>query len=198
VNLHEEMLSMGRRAVEASRQLLAANARKKNAILNGMADALDTHRDKIAEANEKDIAEATNAGLSNAMVDRLRLTPARMEGTIKGLRAVAGLKDPIGSRISRWIRPNGLEIVKKRVPIGVIGIIYESRPNVTVDTAALCLKTSNAVILRGGNTPTAPWRTRCWPEGETRGSRNMPFNWSGQRIVKPSRNWCKWRDSLTW
>jgi len=84
------------------------------------------------------------------MVDRLLLTEARIESMVKGLRAVAGLKDPIGAKVSRWIRPNGLEIVKRRVPIGVIGIIYESRPNVTADTAGLCFKTSNAVILRGG------------------------------------------------
>jgi glutamate-5-semialdehyde dehydrogenase len=115
-----------------------------------MADELEARREEIAAANQVDIEEGRNAGLSDAMLDRLLLTDARMQGMIKGLGAVAALKDPIGTRISRWIRPNGLEIVKQRVPIGVIGIIYESRPNVTADTAALCLKTANAIILRGG------------------------------------------------
>jgi len=115
-----------------------------------MADALDARRTEIAEANRLDVEAGQAAALSPAMLDRLTLTPARIEGMISGLREVAALKDPVGETISRWIRPNGLEIIKQRVPIGVIGIIYESRPNVTVDTAALCLKTSNAVILRGG------------------------------------------------
>jgi glutamate-5-semialdehyde dehydrogenase len=115
-----------------------------------MADELDARRNDIVTANAKDIEAGREAGLAPAMLDRLLLTPARIDGMISGLREVAALKDPVGSMISRWLRPNGLEIVKQRVPIGVIGIIYESRPNVTADTAGLCLKTSNAVILRGG------------------------------------------------
>jgi len=115
-----------------------------------MADELEARRTEITEANAKDIEAGREAGLAPAMLDRLLLTPTRLNGMISGLRQVAALKDPVGSKISRWLRPNGLEIVKERVPIGVIGIIYESRPNVTADTAALCLKTANAVILRGG------------------------------------------------
>ena len=150
MDLHENMVTIGRAALAASRELVLCNARKKNAVLSEMADALDARRTEIAEANRLDVEAGQAAALSPAMLDRLTLTPARIEGMISGLREVAALKDPVGETISRWIRPNGLEIIKQRVPIGVIGIIYESRPNVTVDTAALCLKTSNAVILRGG------------------------------------------------
>ncbi len=144
------MAAMGDRALLASRELLRLNSRKKNTILQAMADALENGREKIATANQMDIEQGTQDGLSPAMLDRLLLTEARLASMVKGLRAVAGLKDPIGAKVSRWIRPNGLEILKQRVPIGVIAIIYESRPNVTADTAGLCFKTSNAVILRGG------------------------------------------------
>jgi glutamate-5-semialdehyde dehydrogenase len=150
MSLHDEMIAMGERAVTASRELLSLNSRKKNTILQAMADELEQRQQEVFEANAKDMHEAEQAGLSGAMLDRLLLTEDRVMGMVKGLRTVAGLKDPIGSRISRWIRPNGLEILKRRVPIGVIAIIYESRPNVTADTAGLCFKTSNAVILRGG------------------------------------------------
>ncbi len=150
MQLHKDMIRIGERALAASRELVLCNTRKKNAILDEMADALDKRRTDIVEANRLDVEAGKAAGLSPTMLDRLTLTPARIDGMISGLREVAALKDPVGDTISRWIRPNGLEIVKQRVPIGVIGIIYESRPNVTVDTAALCLKTSNAVILRGG------------------------------------------------
>jgi glutamate-5-semialdehyde dehydrogenase len=150
MGLHEEMLTIGQQALAASRELVLCNTRKKNAILDEMADALDKRRPDIGEANRLDVEAGKAEGLSPTMLDRLTLSPARIDGMISGLREVAALKDPVGDTISRWIRPNGLEIVKQRVPIGVIGIIYESRPNVTVDAAALCLKTSNAVILRGG------------------------------------------------
>jgi len=150
MGLHEEMVGIGSLALDSSRELVLCSTRKKNTILLEMADALDERRVDIAEANRLDVEAAKAAGLSPAIMDRLALTPTRIDGMISGLREVAALMDPVGETISRWIRPNGLEIIKQRVPIGVIGIIYESRPNVTVDTAALCLKTSNAVILRGG------------------------------------------------
>ncbi len=150
MSLHDDMVAIGQRSLAASRELVTLKVRKKNAILLAMADELETHREAIQAANAIDIEEGRNAGLSDAMLDRLLLTDVRIDGMIKGLQAVASLKDPIGTKISRWIRPNGLEIIKQRVPIGVIGIIYESRPNVTADSAALCFKTSNAVILRGG------------------------------------------------
>jgi len=150
MEIKEQIEMIGHQALKASRELVGLNLRRKNTILNAMADELEIRKPAIIQANAKDIQEAENNGLSSAMVDRLTITDVSFAGMVKGMRVIAGLKDPIGARISRWIRPNGLEILKQRVPIGVIGIIYESRPNVTADSAALCFKTSNAVILRGG------------------------------------------------
>jgi glutamate-5-semialdehyde dehydrogenase len=149
--LHEDMLAMGDRAVAASRSLAKLTARRKNSALEAMAGELDARRQVIKDANAKDMDAGRAGGLSAAMLDRLLLTDARIDAMIKGIRDVVVLKDPVGARISKWVRPNGLEIVKTRVPLGVIAIIYESRPNVTADAAALCIKTSNAVILRGGS-----------------------------------------------
>lgn len=151
MSLHDEMIRIGDMAREAAGQLALLSGRKKSAILIGMADELERRRADLLAANAKDMDAARGENLPPALLDRLALTDARIEAMTKGLRVVAGLKDPVGVRISRWIRPNGLEIVKRRVPIGVIGIIYESRPNVTADTAALCIKAANAVILRGGS-----------------------------------------------
>jgi len=150
MSLHDEMVEMGQRARSAASKLRLLNSRKKNAILNAMADQLEENKTKVLEANAKDVAGAKDDGLSPAEIDRLLLTTARLDAIIKSIRIVANLKDPIGTRISRWIRPNGLEILKQRIPIGVIGIIYESRPDVTVDAICLCVKTSNALMLRGG------------------------------------------------
>ena len=150
MTLHETMVEMGDRALAAERQLAPLGTRRKNLILEAMAESLDAGRVRIKEANARDMAAGRAAGLSDAMLDRLLLTDKRMDSMINGVRALIGLKDPVGQKISRWIRPNGLVIQKIRVPIGVIGIIFESRPNVAVDAAALCFKTSNAVILRGG------------------------------------------------
>ena len=148
--LHEDMLAIGRLALEASHKLALLGTARKNRILAAMADELAAQTPLILAANQKDMEAGKAAGLSSAMLDRLLLTEARMAGIINAIQTVAALKDPVGARLNRRIRPNGLEIIKKRVPIGVIGIIYESRPNVTVDSAVLCFKTSNAVILRGG------------------------------------------------
>jgi len=150
MNLHDQIVQTGKRALQAARELVLLGTRKKNAILQGMAGEIDARRAAIVEANREDVEEGRNAGLSSSMLDRLLLSEARIEAMIKSIREVADLKDPVGTRISRWIRPNGLAIVKRRVPIGVVAAIYESRPNVTADTGALCIKTSNAVILRGG------------------------------------------------
>ena len=150
MGLHEEMLRMGDHAVAASRALARLSARKKNAILLAMADEIEGRREALKASNVIDLEAAKASGMSTALLDRLTLTDSRISGMAKGLREVSGLKDPVGSVISRWIRPNGLEIVKTRVPIGVIAIIYEARPNVTADAAGLCFKTANAVILRGG------------------------------------------------
>ena len=150
MSLHEEMILMGEKALTAARELAKLSTKKKNAILEAMADEIAAQKDAIQNANKKDLEAGKEAGLSSAMLDRLELNDARIEGMVKGLLDVAVLEDPVGSQISNWNRPNGLQIKKVRVPIGVIGIIYESRPNVTADAAALCFKTSNAVILRGG------------------------------------------------
>jgi len=150
MDVKEQILKIGADALAASRELAKLSTRKKNAILEAMAKELDAQRGFIQEENAKDLAAGKEAGLNSAMLDRLELTDARIDGMIKGLRDVAVLNDPVGNEISTWNRPNGLEIKKIRVPIGVIGIIFESRPNVTCDAAALCFKTSNAVILRGG------------------------------------------------
>ncbi|MBT8046659.1 MAG: glutamate-5-semialdehyde dehydrogenase [Pontiella sp.] len=150
MDVKEQVLKIGRDAKAASRKLAKLSTRKKNAILEAMAEELDAQRGLIQQENAKDLEAGKAAGLSAALLDRLELTDPRIDGMIKGLRDVAVLSDPVGSEISTWNRPNGLEIRKVRVPIGVIGIIFESRPNVTCDAAALCFKTSNAVILRGG------------------------------------------------
>ena len=150
MSLHDEMVAMGAQAVAASRELARLSARKKNSILLAMADELEKQRARLKEANQRDLEAARAGGMSGAMLDRLALNDARINAMAKGLRDVSGLKDPVGTVISRWLRPNGLEIVKTRVPIGVIAIIFEARPNVTADAAGLCFKTANAVILRGG------------------------------------------------
>ena len=150
MDIKEQILQIGADALAASRELAKLTSRKKNIILEAMAAELDAQRVFIQEENAKDLAAGKENGLTSAMLDRLELTDARIDDMIKGLRDVAVLNDPVGDEISTWNRPNGLEIKKMRVPIGVIGIIFESRPNVTCDAAALCFKTSNAVILRGG------------------------------------------------
>jgi glutamate-5-semialdehyde dehydrogenase len=150
MTLHDTIRLIGDQALAASRRLVNLSTRKKNAALNAIAAALDQQRDLIKEANVQDLTQAKAAGLSAAMLDRLTLTDARIDAMIKGVREVALLPDPVGKKIWKRTRPNGLAIEKRRVPLGVVAIIYESRPNVTADAAVLCLKTSNAVILRGG------------------------------------------------
>lgn len=150
MTLHDEMVAIGNRAVLASRKLAILSAAKKNAILLAMAEAIESQKNSIKEANARDLQAAKQAGLSAAMLDRLELTDARIAAMARGLSEIAALKDKIGRKIKSWTRPNELKITKVRVPIGVIAIIYESRPNVTADAAGLCIKTANAVILRGG------------------------------------------------
>jgi glutamate-5-semialdehyde dehydrogenase len=145
-----EILEMGEKAHKASLALAKLSSRKKNSILEAIADELDARRNEIQAANKKDMQEGARNGLSAAMLDRLELNDERYSAMVKGILDVIALKDPVGDVISTWVRPNGLEIRKTRVPIGVIGIIFESRPNVTVDAAVLCFKSSNATILRGG------------------------------------------------
>ena len=134
----------------AATSLATASTAKKDAALVKAADAFSEQAERLKAANEDDIAAAEAAGLPTAMIDRLRLTDKRIQAMADGLRTVARLRDPVGEIISGWVRPNGLRIEKVRVPLGVILMIYESRPNVTADAAALCMKSGNAVILRGG------------------------------------------------
>ena len=149
-DLKSEVLDFGKRARAAARSLAQMSTDRKNAALLAMADQLSASTGAILRANGKDVEKATADQLSFPMIDRLRLDEKRIQGMADGIRAVAALEDPAGKVIAEWIRPNGLHISKVRVPIGVIGIIYESRPNVTSDAAVLCTKTGNAVILRGG------------------------------------------------
>jgi glutamate-5-semialdehyde dehydrogenase len=141
---------LGRRAREASRLLAAAPGARKNGWLVAAADALKTCTPAILDANGRDIAAATQSGLASAALDRLRLTAERIAAAAQGLREVAALPDPVGRVLDSNVRPNGLHVHKVAVPLGVIFFIYESRPNVTVDAAGLCVKSGNAVILRGG------------------------------------------------
>jgi glutamate-5-semialdehyde dehydrogenase len=151
LDIQSAILDMGRNARAASRELVKLTSDDKNRILRAMADGLIAAEAAILEANAKDLANAEANGLSKAMIDRLMLDPKRLAAVAQAVREVADLPDPVGERLSEWSRPNGLQIEKKRVPIGVIGIIFESRPNVTTDAASLCFKTSNATILRGGS-----------------------------------------------
>ncbi len=146
----KEMLTIGSNAKIASRELAKLSSKKKNIILEQMAQSIDNSREEIKFENAKDLTAGREAGLSSALIDRLELNDERIDGMMQGLQDVAALNDPVGFEIAAWDRPNGLHIQKIRAPIGVIGIIFESRPNVTCDAAALCFKTSNAVILRGG------------------------------------------------
>ena len=145
------MLAMGEAARAASAEVAKAGPDKRTAALKAMATRLRAAAPQILEANKLDMAAANAKGLSGSMLDRLELNPSRVEAMAKGVEDVASLPDPVGAVLSTWTRPNGLEISRVRGPIGVIGIIYESRPNVTADAGALCLRAANAVILRGGS-----------------------------------------------
>ncbi len=150
MNYAEMMLAMGVRAKRAARGMAKMPSGDKERALRLMADAIENARGDLKVANAKDLEEAERTGLSASMVDRLTLSDAVIDSMAQGLREVAAQADPVGEVVKMWKRPNGLMIGKKRIPLGVIGIIYESRPNVTADAAALCLKSGNAVILRGG------------------------------------------------
>ena len=151
IDISEMMRDLGSRARAAATVLATASAERKHAALIGAAEAVWKGRYDIIEANLKDLEFGKGKGLSDAMMDRLMLDEDRIRGIVDGLRAVAELRDPVGEVIADWDRPTGLNIQRVRTPLGVIGVIYESRPNVTADAAALCLKAGNAVILRGGS-----------------------------------------------
>ena len=149
--IEESILQMGRRARAAAYRLAQLSSDEKNAILRAMASSIRANAASLMQANDKDLAAGVEKGLSAAMLDRLRLDEARIEAMAAGIDQVATLPDPVGQVMDAWERPNGIRIEQVRVPIGTIGIIYESRPNVTADAAALCFKTGNATILRGGS-----------------------------------------------
>jgi glutamate-5-semialdehyde dehydrogenase len=146
-----DMEQVGRQARDASRQLARLSSEKKNAVLLAIAEGLQAASGEILEANANDIAEGKKAGLTAALLDRLALNTARLEGIISELRGVARLPDPVGEIFEAQTLPNGLRVHKQRVPLGVLAVIYEARPNVTIDVAGLAIKTGNAVILRGGS-----------------------------------------------
>ncbi len=149
--VQEQVLEMGVKARAAALELAVLDPERKNEILRAMAAGLRTQAAEILSANAKDIAAGEERGLSSAMLDRLRLDDARLEAVAAGVEQVAQLNDPVGEQLAQWQHPKGFDIEQIRVPIGVIGIIYESRPNVTSDAAVLCLKSGNATILRGGS-----------------------------------------------
>ena len=145
------MRRLGENARAAAHPLAIASSAAKNAALDAMAEAILRHEGKILAANAIDMENGRKAGLAASFLDRLELTPERIRAMADGIRAIAALKDPVGDVIAEWDRPNGLHIERVRTPLGVIGVIYESRPNVTADAGALCVKAGNAVILRGGS-----------------------------------------------
>ncbi len=145
------MRDLGRRARRASRALAAASTQTKNSALLAIADDLDRQREALIAENRKDLDAGAAKGLDAALLDRLELNASRIDAMIEGLRQIAGLADPIGEIFDMTFRPSGIQVGRMRVPLGVVGIIYESRPNVTADAAALCLKSGNATVLRGGS-----------------------------------------------
>ena len=145
------LVEMGKKARSASRKLAQATAEQKNAALMKIADCLWSDRQEILSANQQDVSAGRQAGLTDALLDRLTLNENRLNGIINDLRSVAGLNDPVGEIFDETTLPNGLRVHKQRVPLGVLGVIYEARPNVTVDVAGLALKSGNSVILRGGS-----------------------------------------------
>ena len=146
-----EALSLGKRAKAAARQLAQVSTADKDRALSLMADQIEAQSSFLIAENGKDLKSAKTAGVSSAVLDRIALNAARVKGMAKGLRDVVALPDPVREVVKMWRRPNGLQVGRMRIPLGVIGIIYEARPNVTADAAALCLKSGNAVILRGGS-----------------------------------------------
>ncbi|TIN69705.1 MAG: glutamate-5-semialdehyde dehydrogenase, partial [Mesorhizobium sp.] len=145
------MADIGRRARAAARPLAVATTAAKNAALLAMAEAIVAREQDILDANAIDVSNGQESGLSASFMDRLKLDPARVRAMADGIREIAALRDPVGDVMAQWDRPNGLHIERVRTPLGVVGVIYESRPNVTADAGALCLKAGNPVILRGGS-----------------------------------------------
>lgn len=151
MSVYDEMLALAQAAKAAAQVMANLSSAVKNELLLQMAAGLESRQSELQQENNKDLEAARARGMAAAMVDRLALTPERIKGMADGLREVAALPDPVGEVTGMWTRPNGIQVGRRRIPLGVIGIIYESRPNVTADAAGLCLKSGNAVILRGGS-----------------------------------------------
>ena len=145
------ILNLGKKAKIASRSLRIADTETKNAVLHNIASNIQKNQKAILDANKQDLTQGKSNGLNDALLDRLMLNPERISDIVEGLEQVASLPDPIGEITDLKYRPSGIQVGKMRVPIGVMGMIYESRPNVTIDAAVLCLKSGNAVILRGSS-----------------------------------------------
>jgi glutamate-5-semialdehyde dehydrogenase len=150
-SLRNEAVAIGERAKQAASRLAQVSAKEKNDVLLRMAEGLVQGQAALLEANHRDLEAARGSGLSSALLDRIALNPARIEGMAKAIKDVVALPDPVREVIKMWRRPNGLQVGRMRIPLGVIAIIYEARPNVTADAAVLCMKSGNAVILRGGS-----------------------------------------------
>ena len=148
--MNDELITKGKATKAAARILSTLNTAAKNEALEVIANTLMEREPLILAANDKDIEAGRENGLSEALIDRLLLTPQRLEGMANDVKSIANLPDPVGEEFESRRLPNGLQVSKRRVPIGVIGVIYESRPNVTIDISALCLKSGNSAILRGG------------------------------------------------
>lgn len=151
MTIAEQMYTLAVAARQAARRMATLSTTTKNQLLVAMATTLEDHQQWLQQENNKDLERARQSGMAVAMVDRLTLTSERIVAMADGLREVAALPDPVGEITGMWLRPNGIQVGRQRIPLGVIGIIYESRPNVTADAAGLCLKSGNAVILRGGS-----------------------------------------------
>lgn len=147
----DQAIQLGKQAKAAARRLAVLSSEEKNQALQVVADRLESQSAFLIEENRNDLSSAKKAGITGAVLDRIALTPDRIQTMAKGLREIAALPDPVREIVKMWRRPNGLQVGRMRIPLGVIGIIYEARPNVTADAAALCLKSGNAVILRGGS-----------------------------------------------
>ncbi len=193
-NIPALMADIGQRAKAAAATLATASATAKQTALNAAADAVWAQRDRIIAANARDLDYGRTKGLSDAMMDRLMLDEARIQSMVDGLRAIAAQADPVGEVIKAWDMPSGLHIRRVRTPLGVIGVIYESRPNVTADAGALCLKAGNAVILRGGSESfhSSAAIHACLVDGLT--SANLPAD-AIQRV--PTRNRAAVQQMLT-
>ncbi|MDI6797707.1 MAG: glutamate-5-semialdehyde dehydrogenase [Desulfatibacillaceae bacterium] len=151
MDFQDTIICLAKKAKEAARVVSRCSTDKKNQVLITLADMLDKKRSQVFAQNQKDLAQAKEKGLSSAMIDRLKVTDSTIESMRQGLMEVAQLSDPVGAIETSWLRPNGISVGRMRIPLGVVCMIYESRPNVTVDAAGLCLKAGNAVILRGGS-----------------------------------------------